>query len=218
MNAPADRAADEASGRAARGGVAFEDVVERPVAFSPKPRTMVVVDRRLREMGRPLHIWALGAAIVGLAAFFALSTVSSLRGTGPVLSVVSVAVGLGLVMLKGRPRTEREDVPLLWMNASLGMLRVRESGAQRSLAPSSNIGFDEVHEVLYALREVPAAGGRAQVEGAAVFVRLRDGVVWPIIPATLAKREAYQIALGVAQRIGVGVKQVGAGWRTDDPA
>ena len=204
-----------ASDRAARGTVAFEDVVERPFAFSPKPRTLVVVDRREREVGRPLHIWAFGAAVVGLAAFFALTSVSSLRGVGPVLSVVSIAVGLGLIMLKGRPERERDDVPLLWLNASLGALRVREGSEQRSLSESSTIAFDDVHEVLFAIRDVPTGRGRALVEGAAVFIRLYDGTVWPVIPATLAKREAYPIALGIAQRLGVGVKQVGSGWRSE---
>ena len=134
---------------------------------------------------------------------------------GPVLAVVSIAVGLGLIMLKGRPERERDDVPLLWLNASLGALRVREGSEQRSLSESSTIAFDDVHEVLFAIRDVPTGRGRALVEGAAVFIRLYDGTVWPVIPATLAKREAYPIALGIAQRLGVGVKQVGSGWRSE---
>ena len=87
-----------------------------------------------------------------------------------------------------------------------------------TLTDSTSVGFDEVDEILFAVRGVPVPHGRsdARVEGAGVFVRLLDGAVWPVIPATHARQEAYSIASGLAARIGVGVKQVGAGWSSRD--
>jgi hypothetical protein len=59
---------------------------------------------------------------------------------------------------------------------------------------------------------VPGASAGAKVEGAGVFVRLESGAVWPIIPSTFMREEAFSIAMSLARPMMVGVKQVGTGW------
>lgn len=208
----------EALERASTGGVAFEDVIEAPLALEPRPRTLFIVDRRAVETGRPWHLVGV-ALLILLGAFVAWRTgTGTFSSAGASMTALSVAV-LGLVLVfKGRPRKSMVEVPLAWLDSRLGLLRVREHAQQRHLTESSNIGFADVREVLYAERHfrLPSARTDARVAGAAVFIRLWDGAVWPIIPATLARQEAYAIALGVAQRVGVGVKQVGVGWSDKD--
>lgn len=200
--------------RAASGAVAFEDVIESPIAVEPKPRTLVILDRRQQEKGRPWHILGMALLVLLVAALTILSGRGFFRELGAMTAVFAVAaLSVGLI-IKGRPRTVRFEVPLLWMDSSLGLFRLREHPEQETLNSSSNLSFDEAREVLFAQRSfrLPGARDAARVDGAAVFIRLWDGAVWPVIPATLAKREAYNIALGIAQRLRVGVKQVGAGW------
>ena len=209
---------DEVLERAARGRVAFEDYIERPIALEPKPMTLVVRDVRTREEGRAWHVLGMALLVVEAMALTVLSGRGLFRDFGAMTVAFFVAALGFLLVVKGRPRTSTTEVPLLWVNSALELLRVREHPEQEDLRTSSNIAFDSVDEVLYAQRDFRLPGSRSagRVDGAAVFLRLRDGAVWPIIPATLAKRETYNIALGIAQRLGVGVKQVGLGWADPD--
>ncbi|MCB9531086.1 MAG: hypothetical protein H6698_01555 [Myxococcales bacterium] len=209
----AELAADEAAERAARGEIAFEDHVERPIALEPRPRTLLIVDRRESERGRPLHRvgWAIVALVVGWLAYVGTGVLDDLG----VMTAAFAVLVVGLILVRrGRPVVETREVPLLWMNSSLRVLRLRESAEQADLMQSSTIPFEEVREVLYATRNVPLPGdaGGASVDAAAVFLRLWDGTVWPVISSTLAKGPAFAVATGVAIRLNVGVKQVGAGW------
>lgn len=200
--------------RAASGAVAFEDYIESPIAIEPKPRTLLILDRREREEGRPWHVLGMALLVVLVAALTVMAGRGAFRDYGAMtLAFAFAAVGV-LLIVKGRPRRTGFEVPLLWMDSNLALLRVREHPEQEELTTSSNIAYEDVREVLFAQRlfRLPGARESARVDGAAVFVRLWDGAVWPLIPATLAKREAYNIALGVAQRLNVGVKQVGSGW------
>ncbi len=205
---------DDIRERASAGAVAFEDVVQKPLAFEPKPRTLLIVDRRVSESGRAWHLLGL-LMLVGLVAVHLVRFgVGSLHGFGAMAASATVLSFATVLIVRGRPRKVQHEVPLLWLSSTLGLLRLRESPDQGNLSDSSNIAFEEVAELLFSRRsfQLPGARGAGRVEGAGVFVRLLDGAVWPVIPATLAQREAYNIALGVAQRIGVGVKQVGSGW------
>lgn len=204
--------------RAHAGAVAFEDVIDEPVALEPKPRTLLILDKRSREQGRPLHLLGIALLVVLVAAVTVLSGRGVFHDYGAMTLAFAVAAVGVLLIVRGRPRKSVAEVPLLWMDSNLGLLRVREHPEQQALTESSNIAFEQVREVLYASRSfrLPGAREAGRVDGAAVFLRLWDGAVWPVIPATLSKRESYNIALGIAQRVGVGVKQVGAGWSDPD--
>lgn len=205
---------DDILDRAAAGQVAFEDVIQKPIAIEPQPRTLMILDRRVEEHGFAWHTVGWMILVVGLVVLTLLSGRGIFRDLGATTLAFSIAAFAGILVVRGRPKTQRREVPLLWVSSSLGLLRVREHPEQEALTTSSNIAFDEVREILFAQRAFRLPGTRrgGEVDGAGVFVRLWSGEVWPVIPATLAKQEAYNIALGVAQRIGVGVKQVGSGW------
>lgn len=205
--------------RAAAGEVAFEDVIEQPVVLEPKPRTLVLIDRRHREHGRPWHVLGIGMLILLVGMLTILSGRGLSRDFGAMTVVFAVAAVAIVLIVRGRPKRTLHEIPLAWLDSNLRLLRVREHPEQEELTTSSNIAFDEVREVLYAQRrfQVPGAREDGRVDGAALFLRLWDGAVWPLIPATLARQDAYTIALGIAQRIGVGVKQVGAGWSDPTP-
>lgn len=207
-------ALDDVLERAASGKVAFEDVIESPIAIEPKPRTLYILDRRSEESGRPWHMLGWTIVVVGAAVLALVSGGGFFRDFGAMAAALMVGAVAVLLIRRGRPHVHHVEVPLLWLDGGLRMLRVREHPEQRDLLVSSNISFDDVYQVLFAQRsfQIPGARTAGRVDGAAVFLRLRDGAVWPVVPATLAKNEAYNIALGVAQRIGVGVKQVGSGW------
>ncbi len=210
---------DDVLARAASGGVAFEDVIQRPIAIEPQPRTLVILDHRGTEHGFPWHSVGWAILLVSVVAATLLSGRGLFRDLGAMTLGFAIVAFAVLLIVRARPKLVYSEVPLLWVNSTMGILRVREHPDQVELTTSSNIAFDEVREVLFSQRDFRFPGVRrgGEVSGAAVFLRLWDGAVWPIIPATLEKRDAYNIALGVAQRVGVGVKQVGAGW-SDAPA
>jgi hypothetical protein len=203
---------DDVLERARQGSVAFEDVIERPIAVEPKPRTLLILDQRTIEEGRPWHILGTSMILVGIVFITLMSGRGIMRDFSVMTGVFAYSAFAVLLVFRGRPRRFLREIPLLWLSSTLGIVRVREHPDQDILTTSSNIDFDDIDEVLFAQRKFRPLGSRAEVAGAAVFLRLFDGAVWPVIPATLATREAYNIALGLAQRIGVGVKQVGTGW------
>ena len=202
---------------AEQGRVAFEDFIQQPIALEPRPRTLLVEDRRTVERGRPWHRlgWAIVGAVVVVLAVVGPDVLRNLSTQ----TAAFVVAALGIVLIRrGKPTIEHRDVPLLWIDSSARSFRVRESPDQRDLSASGGIDFDDVDEVLFAVRNIllPNDTSGATVQSVGVFLRLLDGTVWPVIPGTLARREAYNIASGIAVRLNVGVKQVGTGW-TDGP-
>lgn len=198
--------------RAARGEVAFEDPIRQPVAYAPRPQMLLVADRRRTERGIPWPAVGMGMLAVTFVVLFVWLDGVALRDLG-VAAGVAAAMGLSFALMRrGRQRVDLSEVPLLWLHTGLRVLRVRQSPTQQRLSEAPNVSFDEVREVLFALRQAPAQPGGPELESAAVFLRLVDGAVWPVIPSTLAKDDAYRIAVGVGQRVGVRVKQVGQGW------
>lgn len=200
-----------AAERAARGEVAFEDVIAAPTLWSPQPGTLVVLDRRAHEAGIPWHY--VGLVLLTLAGVsFAVALGGEALRDLTVLALFVAAVGLGTALwLRGRPRLRREEIGLLWLNTHLRLLRVREAANQQRLSESASIDFEDVREVLYSVR--PVRMDRVSVDGAAVFLRLDDGTVWPVIPASHDKEASYRVATTLSRTLGVRVKQVGAGWR-----
>ncbi len=204
--------------RAARGGVAYEDLVERPTVVEPRPRALYVFDRRPSRPTLALRAWGVSLLVASVVGWLVFTNARPIEGVSSWI-VAALVLGVAAVLIvRGRPGRRDADVPLAWIDSSSGVLRVREYPGQTALTDSSSVAFDEVDEILFAVRGVPVPHGRsdARVEGAGVFVRLLDGAVWPVIPATHARQEAYSIAAGLAARIGVGVKQVGAGWSSRD--
>lgn len=206
--------------RAARGGVAYEDLVERPTVVEPRQRALYVFDRRASRPSVALRAWGVGILVASVVGWLVFTNARPIEGVTSWI-VAALVLGVAAVLIvRGRPASRDADVPLAWIDSTSGMLRVREYPGQSALTDSTSIPFEDVDEVLFSVRAVPVPHGRAdaRVEGAAVFVRLLDGAVWPIIPATHARQEAYSIAAGVAARIGVGVKQVGSGWASAERA
>ena len=206
---------DSIEERAARGAVAFEDPIEAPVAYAPRPQTLLVVDRRERETGAPLHVVGVGILLTTVIVLFAVLDGSAMRNLGVVLGVVAALASGYLLVRKGRPSLRFEEVPLLWLHTGLRLLRVRQSPESDRLSDAPNIAFGEVREVLFAVRKFTPRGADTPLDGAAVFIRLVDGAVWPVISGTLEKEAAYKIAVGLGTRVGVRVKQVGQGWAAD---
>ena len=193
-------------------GVAYEDFVERFRVVEPRPRTLYVFDVRGRRRRLGAVFWAGALLIVSAFAALAVRGPSGFTGLDGAI-VLTTWIGLGVVLVvRSRTRDPGTEIPLLWLDGSTRVLRVRQQAGQESLTDSAPIGFEEVDELLFASRRIAPPGSRARVDGAGVFIRLLDGAVWPVVPATLDAEGAYRLALGIASRVGVGVKQVGQGW------
>lgn len=203
--------------RALAGQIAYEDVVQRLVALKPQPASLFVVDRRVHRAGYPWHVVGIALLIVPLTLWTTFGNPGSRLGWSGWLTGAALVAAALFLIVRAKPKRVRDDVPLIWLDGMRRVLRVREYPEQRELSDSPEIEMDDVVEVLYALRAVELPGGArtSDVEGAGVFLRLEDGVVWPIVPSTLDQETAYRTALGIAHRIGVGVKQVGAGWSAE---
>ena len=211
---------DERAGiraRAAAGQIAYDDVVQRLVAMKPQPASLFVLDRRVQRQGYPWHVVGIALLIVPLTLWTTFGNPGARLGWAGWLTGAALVAAALFLIVRARPRAVRDDVPLIWIDGMRRVLRVREHPDQREISESPEIEMDDVIEVLYELRSVQLPGGArtSDVEGAGVFLRLVDGTVWPVVPSTLDQETAYRTALGIAHRIGVGVKQVGAGWSSE---
>lgn len=199
--------------RARSGGVAYEDFIEKPTAYKPAPRRLMVVDRRSDS-----RVSTARFAAVAVPAVLVVGATLLFGRTDALMSGWFAAVALasfGIAVAVRRNVAQRaEAFPLAWIDATRGELRVREYPTQEGLSESVPIEFNEVEQVLFATRRIkpPALHGRGSIEASGVFIRLLDGTVWPIIPSTLDRESAFAIAGRVASLVGVGVKQVGSGW------
>jgi hypothetical protein len=50
-----------------------------------------------------------------------------------------------------------------------------------------------------------------------VFIRLRDGRVWPVVPMLDDQKAAFQAANMISRRVEARVKQVGVNWGQAQP-
>lgn len=199
--------------KARAGQVAFEEVIERPVAYKPAPRRLMVVDQRRDRKVESLRYAAVAAPLLFVFAATLLFGRTDVLRSGW-FAVAALAAFAVAIVVRRNMKPHDDAVPLAWVDAARGELRVREYPGQDGLSESAPIDFGEVEHILFATRRISPAHthGRGYIEASGVFVRLWDGTVWPIIPATLDRERAFSIAGRVASLIGVGVKQVGAGW------
>lgn len=183
------------------------------------PLHTAVVGRNELEEGPPLAFWVSVALVA-----FAIGVVAAV-GSRPWLPlswvawIAAIAAAAVVVIRRGRRQASISTWTLAWVDRSAGELRVHERGVFAEGLGTVRLPFEEVVEVLYALRDVPLPGARRNVNllGAAVHVRCVDGDVWTVVPATHDREGAFAAASRLALRLGVGVKQVGAGWRTGSP-
>lgn len=202
------------SERAARGLVAYEDFVESPIAFKPSPRQLYIVDQRAEGNARR---WM--SAGISMGVFFVTLLVMEFLdkwtvGIGGLLFGAIILAAAALMILIGIRTKRFRAVPLAWINGSRKLLKIREDPRKDGFAQSKNIYFNEIKEIIFAIRKtnVPGAPSKVGVEGAGVFIRLYSGTVWPVIPSTLKRDRAYNIAVQIAKKTHVGVKQVGLQW------
>jgi len=198
--------------RAYAGEIAYEDHVDAPYVVGPRALSLYVMDRSHRRVGRPWHVLGILIFVVVTFAHLVFSKQSFALGWTGWLSTLTLYGVASLLVVKGRPSDQIEDRPLLWLEGMDQWVRVREAPWQDSLASSAPIPFEEIDELLFAVRKVRTPGTSTRVDAFGVFLRLRDGTVWPVIPSTQDREGAYRVAMGVARRVGVGVKQVGQGW------
>lgn len=204
--------------RAARGLVAYEALIERPVVVRPQRGELYVVERRSDPRAGRYRSTAVSAALIAGSLVFLSLRAGGWEKTWVLLASVPAWALAWWAWQRAATFVKTWQTPLAWLSLNHGFLRLRENPEQNDLAASIPIELDQVSEVIYATRQiaVPGASAGAKVDGAGVFVRLESGAVWPIIPATFMREEAFAIAMAVARPMMVGVKQVGTGWN-DEP-
>lgn len=203
--------------RAARGQVAYEALIEKPVVVRPQRGELYVVERRSDPRAGRFRSTAVSAALIAATLVFVSLRAGGWEKTWVLLSAVP-AWGLAYWAWQRANRHNRTwQMPLAWLSLNHGFLRLRENPEQIDLSGSVPIEIDQVSEVIYATRAiaVPGASAGAKVDGAGVFVRLESGAVWPVIPSTFMREEAFSIAMAIARPMMVGVKQVGSGWNDE---
>ena len=200
--------------RAALGQVAYEALIERPLVVRPERGELYVVERRSDPRAGRLRSIAVSAALIAGTLVFVSLRAGGWEKTWVWLSSAPVWALAYWAWRRAEQVARTWQMPLAWLSLNHGFLRLRENPEQMDLSGSTPIELDRISEVIYATRAiaVPGASAGAQVEGAGVFVRLESGAVWPIIPSTFMREEAFSIAMALARPMMVGVKQVGTGW------
>jgi hypothetical protein len=180
----------------------------------PERGELYVVERRSDPRAGRLRSIAVSAALIAGTLVFVSLRAGSWEKTWVLLSSVPVWALAYWAWRRAEQFARTWQMPLAWLSLNHGFLRLRENPEQMDLSGSTPIELDRVSEVIYATRTiaVPGASAGAKVEGAGVFVRLESGAVWPIIPSTFMREEAFSIAMALARPMMVGVKQVGTGW------
>lgn len=200
--------------RAALGQVAYEALIERPLVVRPERGELYVVERRSDPRAGRLRSIAVSAALIAGTLVFVSLRAGGWEKTWVWLSSAPVLALAYWAWRRAEQFARTWQMPLAWLSLNHGFLRLRENPEQMDLSGSTPIELDRISEVIYATRAiaVPGASAGAKVEGAGVFVRLESGAVWPIIPSTFMREEAFSIAMALARPMMVGVKQVGTGW------
>ena len=200
--------------RAALGQVASEALIERPLVVRPERGALYVVARRSDPRAGRLRSIAVSAALIAGTLVFVSLRAGGWEKTWVWLSSAPVWALAYWAWRRAEQFARTWQMPLAWLSLNHGFLRLRENPEQMDLSGSTPIELDRISEVIYATRAiaVPGASAGAKVEGAGVFVRLESGAVWPIIPSTFMREEAFSIAMALARPMMVGVKQVGTGW------
>jgi len=200
--------------RAALGQVAYEALIERPVVVRPERGELYVVERRSDPRAGRLRSIAVSAALIAGTLVFVSLRAGGWEKTWVLVSSVPVWALAYWAWRRAEQFARTWQMPLAWLSLNHGFLRLRENPEQVDLSGSTPIELDRISEVIYATRAiaVPGASAGAKVDGAGVFVRLESGAVWPIIPSTFMREEAFSIAMALARPMMVGVKQVGTGW------
>lgn len=173
-----------------------------------------VVGRNVERGGESVRFWA----VVAVAAF--LVGVVAMTGSRPWLPIswtawVVAVVAVGFAVVRRSAGADRVQAWVLaFVDREQGEVRVREGPEDESALTGRSIAFEDVVEVVYALREVPLPGRGRQPRllGAGVYLRTVDGLISPVVGSTHAREAAFAAASALALRIGVGVKQVGVGW------
>ena len=200
--------------RAALGQVAYEALIERPLVVRPERGELYVVERRSDPRAGRLRSIAVSAALIAGTLVFVSLRAGGWEKTWVWLSSAPVWALAYWAWRRAEQVARTWQMPLAWLSLNHGFLRLRENPEQMDLSGSTPIELDRISEVIYATRAiaVPGASSGAKVDGAGVFVRLESGAVWPIIPSTFMREEAFSIAMALARPMMVGVKQVGTGW------
>ncbi len=192
--------------------------IVRDITFiEPEHRQVYAMERIQRRRSPAVAGAGLTLAVAIVIAIFAFTSKFSLWSF---TATMMTFLGFGLaatMMAWGSRLVDIEERPLFWINASLGVLRVRESEGQEELVDSTNIYFEDVDQVLFAMTRHPllTRGRSALVDAFAVHVRLYDGTVATAVPPALSKESAFRAAVIISNRVGCMVKQVGIGWRSD---
>jgi hypothetical protein len=197
--------------RARAGEIAYDELVVRPMLVARGSGDVVVVDRRSRAAAYEAWIWAAWVAVTLLVAWLTFTSPWLLRGwTGLLVGGILAASGV-LAWRRGRTESESQWRILARIEVGVGNVLVRGS-PHRTLDDCAVIhSIDDVDEVLFASRRVRVSK-TGQGDGVGIFLRFRDGSVWPIVPSTLAQGEAYQVATRLGLALRVRVKQVGLGF------
>ena len=151
---------------------------------------------------------------ISLALFIFLDVDLTLDPMIPSLLIGTAVLGILIVV-----RAPIRPVRRLLLN--LDMSRGSFHGTQRKTNGSGDSYVEwavaEVDELLFAMRDVPvrqSARSNVSIHGFALYVRMMDEEdLVPVIEACLDHDRTYKVARFLSEAFGVGIKQVGKGWK-----
>jgi hypothetical protein len=191
--------------------------VRRPTILQLAPRRYRVVDSLLAPVGQDYR----GLGLLLIAAAAALFVALDLRFTDdPLLPFAVVLLGAFGVAIIVRAPLRPTRVLLMDLDLSAGLFRTPLQVTNGSGLSHHEYAVTEVDELLFAMRGVPIEGARPQnvsVDGFSLYVRMRDGELVPVVEASFDQDRTFKAAQFLADAFNVGIKQVGKGWRADEP-
>ena len=190
-------------------------MVRRPTILELAPRVFRITDTRFEPVGTDVRSVGLALIVisVGLLVFLDLNL-----SVDPTMPSASILLGiLGLVIVRKAPLARRRTT-LLDLNLSQGVFSAPVKTTNGSGASIVEYGVDDVDELLFAMRDAPMYPDNPKsitVHAFALYIRVFDGDLIPVVEACVDKDRTFKVATFLAEAFDVGIKQVGKGWRSD---
>lgn len=201
---------------AASGEVAYEDHFDALTFHFTGAEHVSLAGARTLVNGPRLDVAGWGMVVAGMVWIVALAH-PSFHYSMHAWFIYLVWFGIAaMLIVRGRPVRTTERVELIRMDASTGAFSVRHAPWHQQPDGEWSADSSEVDEVLFATRR-RWLDERSSMETFGVFIRLRDGRVWPVVPMLDDQKAAFQAANMISRRVEARVKQVGVNWGQAQP-
>ncbi|MCA9562656.1 MAG: hypothetical protein KC561_04160 [Myxococcales bacterium] len=187
--------------------------VRRPAVFRVRPRLYRIVDARYVPVGQQdMRNAGMACVLIALGLFLFLDIDFIHNPIVPAFLGALAVLGVAFIV---RAPLRLASTLLCEVDLAAEKLRFPQVSSN-GIGPHVN-EYDllDVHRLLFARRDIPVANRRSgdvKINGYAVFLRMGDDELVPIIEASFDQDRTYYVAQFLSEALNLTIKQVGKGW------